>query len=674
MLRAVSEIEPVPHRAIAPRGGGRELVYQDDDEPVVSVTELASRFRRHRVTIAALALILAQLIWKGLFLNHFYFRQDDFHFTELGLQSPFDWKYLSYVGSGHLHPGVLAITWVMGRIALYNWGAASALTLFMIAVASLAAWRLLRTLIGNRAAILIPLSLYLLTPLTFPDDGWWTSAIESLPLQAAIFLSLTAHIHYVRTGKFRHAVAAACWLVAGLVFFEKAVVIPLVLFGVTAGFLVEGRLGVCLGRALRWFWRAWLLYLGIAVAYIALLLQTLASSTVPPSLPGSAHSMLIFIGELLKDTFLPGVLGGPWKWYPSSDPAYAYSAPSNTLSWLAVALVLLIIVGSVLTRVRAWRAWAILGGWVLIADIVPVLIGRLKNPVNAQVFGLETRYVADAVPVLAICVALAFWPVLRGAEQPGGRDGPAGSGRRREFFGAGPWKIVAAALMTVFVVGSIWSVQSYLDSTSSAYARVYLANARASLATVPSGTVIVNENVPQYLMETLFYGKYALESEALGPLASTSAAHKVIWTKHPDGTIAHLMVFAANGTLQPAKIYGRARSLPLAKGRSCRYEHDDKAVIKFWYPSGPGTTALRLAYLAGPAAAGQALTVTFGTQVRSFAVQAGLHSAYLPVTGSVSQIKIQGPALPNVCLSDAQAGIYAAASQSAPASGLSPAG
>jgi hypothetical protein len=562
---------------------------------------------------------------------------------------------------------VLAISWIMGRVALYNWGAASALTLVMIAGTSLAAWRLLRTLIGDRPAILIPLCLYLLTPLTFPDDGWWSSAIESLPLQAAIFLSLTAHVHYVRTRKFRHAIAAACWLVVGLAFFEKGVVIPLVLFGVTAGFLIEGRLWASVRNAFRWFWRAWLLYFAIAAAYVALLERILASSTLPQGLPDSAHTMLIFAGDLLKNTLLPGILGGPWQWFPSSDPGYAYSAPPSMLAWLAVLVVLLIIIASVLTRVRSWRAWAILAGWILFADIVPVLIGRLENPANAQLFGLETRYVADAAPVLAICVALAFWPVLRGGEQAS----LTGHRRRREFFESGPWRMVAAGLLGAFVIGSLWSVQSYQQSTSSAYARLYLANVKASLASAPTGTVIVDQPVPQYLMIS-FFGKSALQSEALAPLANGPDAPKLTWTQHPGGTIEHLMMFATDGTLHPAKIYGRARSIPLAKGRSCRYMHNDRSVIKFWYPSGPGTTALRLAYLAAPQTAGQTLTVTYGNEVRSFAVQPGLHSAYLAVTGSAAQIEVQGAALPNVCLSDAQAGIYAASTQPAQSPGLSP--
>ena len=129
----------------------------------------------------------------------------------------------------------------MARISLYNWALASAVSLVLLAAAGLAAFRLLRTLFGNRPAILIPLAVYLLIPLTMPDLGWWSSAIESLPLQIATFMALNAQVHYVRTGRFRHAVAAAAWVVFGLIFFEKAMVLPALLFAVSSGFLIDGR-------------------------------------------------------------------------------------------------------------------------------------------------------------------------------------------------------------------------------------------------------------------------------------------------------------------------------------------------------------------------------------------------------------------------------------------------
>ncbi len=47
--------------------------------------------------------------------------------------------------------------------------------------------------------------------------------------------------------------------------------------------------------------------------------------------------------------------------------------------------------------------------WVLLADMVPIIIARLNwYPV---LLALDTRYVADAMPVLIICLGLAFLPV-----------------------------------------------------------------------------------------------------------------------------------------------------------------------------------------------------------------------------------------------------------------------
>ena len=72
--------------------------------------------------IFGLILIAAQLIWKSIFIGNYFFWQDDFHFTELALGHSFTWSYLTYVGAGHLFPGVYAIVWVVSRVALYNWG------------------------------------------------------------------------------------------------------------------------------------------------------------------------------------------------------------------------------------------------------------------------------------------------------------------------------------------------------------------------------------------------------------------------------------------------------------------------------------------------------------------------------------------------------------------------
>jgi hypothetical protein len=609
-----------------------------DEEP------RAGWLSRHRVTLLALAMIIAQLVWKANFLSQFYFRQDDIHFTEIALGNSLDWKYLSYVGSGHLHPGVLLIVWILARAALYDWAAACAVTLLMLAVASLAAWWLLRTLIGNRPAILIPLALYLVSPLTFPNDSWWQSGIESLPLQAVIFLSLIAHVHYVRTRRARHLVAAAGWLILGMVFFEKAAVVPVLLFGVTAGFLLDGRIAVTVRQSLVRYWRAWALYAVLVGGYAVVLREALRASTSKPTSP-SLSAGVTFSADLAKETLVPGLLGGPWQWFFSPNNAVAYSAPGADLVRLSLLAVAAIIVASVMTRPRAWRAWAILAVWVVLADIVPVLLGRLATLGTSSVLQLDTRYVADAAPVAAICVALAFWPAIHQVETE-----PATPAERGDHFATQTWGIVGLCLTCVIILSSVWSVRQYEDVTkvTNAAGKAYWHNVRAALsASFPAGTQIFNESVPGYVMLWDFYGKDAIESAVLGPLARSTA-----WTAHPSGTIDNLGMFSNSGTLAKAKVQGAISATPAG---GCWTFHHGSTVIPFTAPSPAATGLLRIGYLAGLAASGETVVVSYGTITRQFVVAApGLHSVYLQVTGSATDVTVAAPA--SFCIGDVEAG------------------
>jgi hypothetical protein len=624
----------------------------DAEEQEVGWPQMADWLLRHRVSLAAGLLIAAQLVWKAAFLSNFYFRDDDFHFTEISLQSSLGWKYLSYVGSGHFHPGVLAIIWVMARLAPYNWDAASAITLVMLLIAGLAAWRLLRTLLGNRPAILIPLVLYLVTPLTLPNDSWWQSAIESLPLQAAIFLALDAHVRYVRSGRYRHALAAAAWLAIGLIFFEKAAVIPVVLFAVTAAFLIEGSLEASLRTAIVSYWRAWVLYAVIVIVYGFVLLHALSKSTVTPGAPTSATNALIFAGSLTKDTLLPGLLGGPWSWVLPRYGAVAYAATASQLAWLAVLVCIAVMVASVLTRSRAWRAWAILGIWLVLADILPVFIGRLSISNLGGFLSLDTRYVADAAGVAAVCVGLAFWPLAR--PETAGRANEA----QPEVFTGRKWRAVAIGLTGVLVVGSIWSVHSYekVTSVTNAFGRLYLANARTALADLSKGTVIFDQYMPPYVMVEAFYETDALQSRALAPMASKATAADTRWTLHPSGNIDHLVMFGPDGKLHQALIRGTT-SVPVPKGKSCWPFRNGRAVLRFPRPTSAFSGIVRLGYLAGgPAVGGETVTVTYGSYVRQFTVEPGLHYVYIQAAGSAGSVTVTPATTTGICFSNAVAG------------------
>ena len=627
---------------------------------MVNWPQVAAWARGRGVVLAGLVLIVAQLIWKSFFLGHFYFWQDDFHLTELALSHSFSWGYLTTVVAGHLLPGVNGLVWVVARLSPYDWALASAVTVVLLAGAGLAALRLLRTLFGNRPAILVPLIVYLLCPLTMPDIRWWSAAIESLPLQIAIFMALNAQVHYVRTGRFGHAVAAAAWLLFGLAFFEKALIVPLLLLGVTSGFLMEGPWLRAIGQCLVRYWQAWLLQVAVLAGYAVVFATSLHTSSVQPETPGTASGAFTFMSKIVKNTFVPGTIGGPWQWLATSNAGYAYSAPPPALTWLALIVAAAVIVASIWSRRHAWRAWAILAGWLAAADVAPILLGRALE-LGPGVLGLETRYVADAVPVLAICLGLAFWPVA-GKPDAASRRWLVVSGGQLGNVGTGQLgRTAAAGLVGAFVIGSVWSVQSFENVTTSAPARTYIANARTAVGETPAGTVIVDSRVPAALMIGAF-GSYASASAVVRPLESAGSAARIHWTTQPDGTIDRLMVFGSDGRLHRAAIYGPG-SVPFPTTRRCQPVRHRRSIVRFTFPTFPGTRVLHLAYLAPAAASGRYLTVSYGSQRQVLAVQAGLHSAYFPERGSVDSVTLSGPAIAaGLCVGGVQAGIIAPSS------------
>lgn len=617
-----------------------------DDEIVYDWSKLAGLIKQHPVPLACVTLIVIQLIWKAEFLRHFYFRQDDFQVFDVSLRSSFSWTFLTDARAGHLFPGVWAIGWVLSRVALYNWAAASAVVLVMIAAADVAAWRLLRTLFGSRPAILIPLALYLLAPLTFPTESWWIAAVESVPLQIAIFAALNAHVHYVWTGRFRHAIAAACWLVFGMRFSEKSAAIPLLLFAVSAGFLVKQPLLSAVWRAAVRFWKAWLVYLALLAGYAATLVIALRTDKLGAAPPSSARAVFTFTRELIDQNFLPAALGGPWHWFPGSDSTYAYAAPSVFLARAAAIVAAVIVLGSILTRRKAWRAWTILAGWIVLADIVPVLIGRLRDVGYAAIFGIDTHYLADAAPIVVIVVALAFWPTAGPVEA--GR-----TGRPPRVFFTGPWKVIATAVVGAFVVGSVWSVQSFQHVTTSAVSRTYLANARKALVAAPNGTVILSRLVPGAVMLGIFHSS-ANSGVVLGPLLPRDK--RISWTPNPSGTVDRLMLFGSDGRLWPVTIYGSI-SPPVPAKSGCITPTQDRIVIGFLTPTVKWASVLRIGYLVGPPPAGEDVTVIYNGEVRHFVPKAGLHYAYVPVSGSASDVVVEAPGLYGLCAGGAATGI-----------------
>ena len=621
---------------------GTVAIRDDGPTRVVGWPELAGWAGRHPAVLGGLALVAAQVIWKALLLSHFYFWQDDFLFFDRSLGHGLTWQYLMPIQVGHLAPGPQAIAWMLARAALYDWAAASALTIVLLAAAGLAALRLLLTLFGARPAILIPLAVYLITPLTLPALGWWSSAIQALPLQLAIFMALNAHVHYLRGGRIRHAVAAAAWLAAGLLFLEKGMAAPLLLFAVTSAFFVPGRWPAAARLAAVKYWRAWALYGAVLAGYLAVFaVQLGAYSGGGPSLPDPYHNVFSFVTGLLKTTTVPGALGGPWQWLGSG--AFAYAQPPSGLAWLSWAVAAAIVVYSIWNRKHAWRAWAILFGWLVAADMLPVIAVRFGE-FSGAVLALDTRNVADAAPVLAICLGLAFWPVA-------GEPDPHRA-RRERASTAQLLPAARGAILGAFVLGSLWSVQAYQSATTSAAARAFITNARAALATVPYGSLIADQQVPPTVMLGIF-GQYSLDSKVIGAMAAGVSPAELRWVAQPAGTIDHLLVFGPDGTLRDAVILDYA-SPQLPPGRKCFAAQGRVITVPFRQVARTGP-ALRISYydyLPGT----RQVTVTVSGQSQPLTLRPGLHYGYLPVRGAAAGVEITGLGSRQLCISKVEMG------------------
>ena len=372
--------------------------------PPPAPQDAAEWLRANGLTTAAVVLIAVQLWWSAALLAHTYFRQDDFRTFDRALANGFGWHYLMLVDAGHMAPLNFAVAWVLARVALYNWLLAGGVILLFVAAASFALLRVLRALFGNRLAILIPLGLYLFSPLALAGVGWWSLAIETLPLDLAIFMALHAHIRYLRSGRLRDAAVAGGWLLLGMATMEKGVVDPAAPARGDLGVLRGGALG---GRDAR---RPHPVLAGVAAVRDA------GGGLLRPVLPSAPH--LAQSARQPRLVFPPDRL----RVEPGGDDAAARGGGRP----VAVAGVRLRLRGGQpATRAsaavldpgrgrrdhqlrvpgRAWRAWAILAGWIAVADILPVAIGRLGGA-PPVLLGMQARYLADAAPIVALCAGL----------------------------------------------------------------------------------------------------------------------------------------------------------------------------------------------------------------------------------------------------------------------------
>jgi hypothetical protein len=544
---------------------------------------------------------------------------------------------------GHLMPAGRAIIWVLARVALYDWLLAGAVILVLVAAASLALLRVLLTLFGARPGILVPLTLYLFAPLSVGTVAWLAAAVKILPLELALFLAVDAHVRYVRAPRRRTAVAAACWLLLGLASADQGAVLPLLLFALTAAFLKPAATAswtAAAAQALTRYRSIWLLYGALLAGYCALFFAQLAGSGTALPGPGQTTSLYRFAGTLIGVNAIPGMLGGPWHWVASG---YAQAGPPAGLEYASWALAAVAIAASVAGRRGAWPAWAILLGWIVIADLVPVAVEGFGG-FSAATLGATTGYVADATAVLALCVGLAVLPPADGSPD---LRAPGASPRSRLL------RAVAVTACCAFAAGAAVSLPAFVAATPSAAARSYIATARAAIRDAPPGTVVIDGPAPAAVLSAGFFGAAADTSRVIEPLAGGRGT-RLSWTAAPAGALARPMMFDDLGRLLPLTVAGPSWAPPFT-GSTCLQGTTASARITLDGSLYRWTWIVRLSYsgFAG------ALVIRLGQGRGQISVPAGTHDVYVPVVGQGNTVSVQlaGTPVGPVCLTGVTVGL-----------------
>jgi hypothetical protein len=617
---------------------------EDETEAGVDLTQMSRWLQAHWITLAGVLMVAAQTWWMSSLLAHSYFKLDDYYLVEHAHTEGLTWKYLMWVNAGHLIPVCNLIAWILTRISPYNWSLISAVTLGLLACAGLALLRLLRTAFGERPGIVLLLGIYLLSPLGFAGLSWWTVALELLPLQISLFCALNAHLHYLRTGRWWHLAAATAWVLLAMASSDRGLGVPFLLFAITTALYTRGTWRRAVRITGQQYWPAWTLY-GLAVlGYVAVYLSQLHTSSQKPGSPGSVTGVLDYFWTMLTNTFVPGMLGGPWRWLAVGDYGEANVPP--VFAGIALVVAAAVIMASIWYRLRAWRLWAILAGWIVAVDGVPVLLGRSQD-LSARLLGMETRYVFEVPGITVLLIGLAFLPVagLAVAERA-----PVA----RPLVMSRSVTAALVTLITVVFIGSVWSFHAYVAGTTSAPVRSYFTTARLALSEAPAGTVILNTQLPYNILGGLFIGPQGQAADVLTPLITRSSTAR--FTVTPAGTFDHLMEFDQYGQLVTVVINGSSSHvLSPAKpgGLACWPQTLTGVTVPLQgTPSRPHE--LRIGYLAASAIPVQ---VTYAGTTKTLTLERGLHAAYLPVRGSGTDVLITGMARGQLCVGDAEVGV-----------------
>lgn len=585
----------------------------------------------------AAALIAAQLAVRAWVATNGYFYWDDLILAgRAGTLPLLSGDLLLHDHDGHFMPLAFAVSWLLTAIAPLNWGATAAVLLAGQLAASLAVLRMLLVLLGRRRALLIPLAFYLFCPLTLPAFAWWSAALNALPLQFALAWVVGDAVLLDRTGRRRYAISGVLVTTVGLLFFEKAVVVPFVAFAVVLLRRYVDRRRPAVAQVLR---RGAGLWAGAAAVLALWAVFYLAVAGISSGAGGSAD-----LAHMLPRAAWAGVvtalLGGPWgweRWVPSAPWAVA---PGGAV-WAAWALLAAGILLTIRARRVVWPVWVAAMVYIPAVQIPVVLMRAGPNTVDELMMSL--RYLADAAVVLTAAGALILRAFVRGRVVGGG---PRGHGSEGGWGSRWRGPVPAAVVVAVFALSSLWSTYTFTRSWSEGPTKTYVTTVKSEFAHW-DGSALLAQEVPWNVLNPTAYP----ENEAGRVLSSIA----------PPGAFAaatdRLRMITDSGEFADARVWWNRGIRPgpepgcgyrIGGGLSVRIPLDGPMIAHEW--------TAQLNYFADRDAT-LLVGLERGNRVEA-PVRAGLNTVYVRIVGSGSALIIRNrtPATV-VCLGTGPVGV-----------------
>ncbi|MFO7164605.1 MAG: hypothetical protein DIU75_014835 [Mycolicibacterium hassiacum] len=438
------------------------------------------------VARAAVALIVVHLAVRAVLAFGGYYYWDDLILVgRAGTQNLLSWSYLFDDHDGHVMPGAFLLAGLITNLAPFVWAGPAVSLVLLQLLASLALLRALHVILGWRPVLLLPLTFALFTPLAITGFAWWAAALNSLPMLAALAWVCADAICLVRTGARRYAVTGTLVYLGGLLFFEKAAVIPFVAFAITALLAYVTGDRSPLARVWRHGAALWLPTLALTAAWVGVYLLVVDARRWSRDWSMTAD----LLARSITHGIVPGLVGGPWQWQRWA-PASPWATPPvavMVLGWLALAAVLAL---SLYRKRRIWAVWLVAAGYA-VACQVPIYLLR-SSQFTALELAQTLRYFPDLVVVLALLAAVG----LRAPNRP---SAALDASRART--------VAVLVVTSAFVAGSLYSTATFLLIWRDSPVPEYLHNALAGLqqAAAESDAPLLDQEVDPLILQRVAY-------------------------------------------------------------------------------------------------------------------------------------------------------------------------